>query len=120
MSSTVDLFRGDYQGIRKALAAAGADNEELLDKILERCGVVAGDHYFLVNNEFPDNGLPKDWNPCWSLIDLLSAAFPNIEDAGMVLRRCLDNTRRSLVYWDEVAEELGIDVPETDDDHDED
>ena len=52
-----------------------SDFKRRADVILNRCGVFAGEHYILVNNEFVDRQ-----NPFWQLMNQMSAEFPTYPD----------------------------------------
>lgn len=58
MSTAVDIQIYNSEKLIKDLKSAGANDEPLLIKILEKCGHLCPEYYLVVNNEFYEDGNP--------------------------------------------------------------
>lgn len=115
MGVSIDLYVFNADELLKALEAWGANDRELTHKILEECGMFAEGNYIILNNEYGEG------SPYYHVAALLNAAFKksDLEDDSfdIFLGREGVSRRRGISYVDleEAAEELGIELPEEDD-----
>jgi len=115
MGISIKLYRYDYATLRSTLVQEGAEDCELLDRILNSCGVRCGDEFFLVNNEYGDG-----YSPMYSISEVLDSAFPRLKERRPdgrywlgsfdIIIETRENTKKSWVAAEEVAEELGIEL----------
>ena len=109
MGISIDLHVYDYDVLAKALIEKGA-TEPLLGKILEKCGYHLGGKYLLLNNEYYDG-----YSPYYNVAELVDCAF-GIEDSfDVFLNITQDRNGINSVDKEEVAEELGIKLVDSDD-----
>lgn len=106
MGQSIDLHIYELDKLKAALNKRGAQGE-LLDKILAKCGSVFGNNYVLLNNEVWDGG-----SPYYNLSSLIDSAF-GIEDSfDDLLHGKYQTEGINYVELEEVADELGITLPE--------
>jgi len=70
MGMSVDAYAYKAHAVVDSFEKQGADNPELLRKIMEACGNFIDDSYVIMYNE-----LWSDGNPAWKLGQLLDSAF---------------------------------------------
>lgn len=81
MGISIDVEIFNHKKLRDKIIQTynlNAADEELLDKILMAFGVVAGDRYIVLNNEYAG-----DYNPYYQLSDAIEKAFKLNEDADV-------------------------------------
>lgn len=81
MRTSVDLYIYDRAKLVADLKEFGANNEDLLNRILERCGNTFGDKYVLLHNEFYESN-----NPYFIVAELIDAAFNITDSIDIIIR----------------------------------
>lgn len=109
MGVNIDIHIYDKKELVEGLKNWGANNEQLLNKILDACGKFTTIEYIVLHNEYYSDG-----NPYFNLSSLLDSAF-NKKDSFDVLC-CKVKSKRGVNFVDEyeVAEELGFEINEED------
>jgi len=110
MGISIDLWIYDRKPLEESLKEWGANNGELLHKILDECGYFTDDKYIILNNEYGDR------SPYFAVAQLLDSAFrtPDSFDVFLKLRDHKTMQGISYVDVDEIAEEMGIEIVEED------
>ena len=70
MSMSVDIHWYNKGRLIQRLQEAGVKDLELLNKIMDACGITLGEYFVLVCNEYNE-----DYNMYYSFIDLINNAF---------------------------------------------
>lgn len=109
MGVSIALHIYNKDELLRQLEEWGAADRILAIKILEECGTFLGDSYVLLNNEFWDG-----YSPYFNVATLFDAAFHKEDSFDIFLnRKGVGRTEGvNSVEIDEVAERLGITIPE--------
>ena len=112
MSISVDVYIYNKDLLLSSLKDWGADDKELTIKILDKCGYFTGDSYVILNNE-----LYEDGNPFYKIADLFDSAFKGKNSFDIFLAQRSDGI--NYVEIGDIAEELGIELIDEDDQEEE-
>ena len=110
MGISIDVHMYNKPALLDALQKWGATDLDKAVRILEQFGTFAGDTYVLLNNEYYDGG-----NPYYGLLNVLDKAFGRDDVHTKVF---LTDLRTEGISWAderEIAEELGINMDDEDD-----
>ena len=111
MGVSIDLYLYKTDELLRKLEAWGAKDRDLTVKILSACGLFSGDTYAILNNEKAD-----EYNPYYNVPALLNAAFGG-SDENDSFDIFLDERQPGIssVDVEEIADELGITLPDEED-----
>lgn len=104
---SIDLNIYDKQELLENLEKWGADNKELLMKILEACGTFIADKYVLLNNEYYGDG-----SPYYNVATLVDSAFKKGNSFNVFCGGTKSEEGINYVEAHEVADALGFEIDE--------
>jgi hypothetical protein len=110
MGRYVELKKGNYEKIKSELVSRfNIEDIAFLEKVLLAFGEKIDDQYLLLNNEYWE-----EFNSYYGLSNFIDSYF-GIEDSfDVFLEEMTDATANCGVH--EVADELGVELPERDED----